>query len=79
MTAGYRPISCSVHDRLEALAVRSRPCRIRHRTPEGAVESAEGRIVDIFARQGEEFLRMDGGEEIRLDRLVEVEDAGPTR
>ena len=32
------------------------------------------RIVDIFPRGGEEFLRTAAGVEIRLDRLESVDD-----
>ena len=82
MTDAYRPIDCGVHDRLEDLAVRRVLCRIRHRVPSGSGADAtgeeveiEGRIVDVFARDGEELLRMDDGREIRLDRLLVVAPA----
>lgn len=87
MTDDYRPIDCSVHDRLEDLAVRHVVCRIRYRMPseasdpegtDGAAEKGteiEGRIVDVFARDGEELLRVDDGREIRLDRLLVVAPA----
>lgn len=82
VTDGYQPIDCSVHDRLEDLAVRQVVCRIRYMAVSTSGRNAteeeaemEGRIVDVFARDGEEFLRTDEGREIRLDRLRAVAPA----
>ena len=69
----YEPIDCSVHDRLEALAVTRSPCRIAFLTPSGDEHSAAGRIVDVFARGGAEYIQLADGTEIRLDRLRSVE------
>lgn len=69
----YRPIACSLHDILEANAVRRRRCTIRHRTDTGEAV-VEGVIEDIYARQGVEYLRLDDGTEIRLDRILTVDD-----
>ena len=79
----YRPIACDFHDDLEAYAVTGRRVRIRHApadAPEpvnGAAESligSEGRIRDIFTNgQKEEFLTLDDGTSIRLDRIRTVE------
>jgi len=69
----YRPIDCSVHDRLEAFSVLRTPCRIRWRDASGRERASSGRILDVFARAGAEYLRLDDGTEVRLDRLREVE------
>jgi len=42
-------------------------------TPGADEADVEGRIVDLFARDGEEYLRLDHGLEIRLDRLRMLE------
>ena len=80
MSEPYQPIDCSLHDRLEDLAVRRRPVRIRHRDGSasgdgvgGDVVELDDVIVDWFARDGAEYLRTAGGVEIRLDRIVEVD------
>lgn len=69
----YSPISCALYDRLEAFATLGRPCRIVYRDPEGKSRERVERIVDVFARGGEEFLKTATGIEIRLDRLESVE------
>lgn len=74
--ASYEPIDCSVHDLLEALAVTRVPCRVAFVTKEGEEREATGRIVDVFARGGAEYLQLGDGTEIRLDRLRSVERDG---
>lgn len=77
---GYRPIACDFHDDLEAYAVTKRRVRIFHSAPIG-VESAapallrnEGRIQDIYTTAAkEEFLRLDDGVLVRLDRIRSIE------
>lgn len=72
-SAPYTPIECSLHDRLEALATLGRSCRVVYRDDKGSEREVEGRIVDLFARGGVEYIRMDSGVEIRMDRLEWVD------
>jgi Rho-binding antiterminator len=69
----YSPIACGLHDRLEALATLGRSCQILFVTPSGGAREVVDRIVDVFARDGEEFVRTSSGVEIRLDRLERVD------
>ena len=69
----YRPIDCGVHDRLESFSVLRTRCRIDFHAADGTARSVNGRISDIFARDGAEYLRLDDGTEIRLDRLRTVQ------
>jgi transcriptional antiterminator Rof (Rho-off) len=71
----YQPIDCSVHDRLEAFATLRTMCCIAFRTADGRLGEEVDRIVDVFTRGREEFLRTSSGREIRLDRLESVEAA----
>jgi Rho-binding antiterminator len=71
----YYPISCQFHDLLEAHATRRKPAQIRFRDGEGAVHTRSAVIVDVFAREGAEYLSMSTGETLRLDQLIEVDDA----
>lgn len=77
----YRPIACDFHDKLEALATLRRRVRVLLKDADGAgsASSVEGLIADIYTREDKrEFLRLDGGMEIRLDRIVDVAPAGET-
>lgn len=69
----YVPIDCSIYDRLEALATLRRRSVIAHRTPEGDVARVEARIVDVYTRDGAEWITLDDGAVLRLDALVEVD------
>jgi Rho-binding antiterminator len=74
MTArDYRPIDCGVHDRIESWAVRRTPVTLRFADDEGRERERAGRIVDVFARDGAEFLVLHDRTEVRLDRLRSIE------
>lgn len=71
MTEPYRPIACGIHDRLEDLAVRRVRCAIEYADGD-VIRETSGVIVDVFARDAAEFLRLDSGAELRLDRIRRV-------
>jgi Rho-binding antiterminator len=71
----YSPIDCNFHDRLEALATTRRRVVVVHAGATGSKVS-EGVIKDIWTKPTkEEFLSMDDGSEIRLDRIVTLRRA----
>lgn len=72
MSEPYQPIDCTLHDRLEDWAVRRARCTIEHEDDTGALVRVAGVIVDVGARDGVEYLTLDGGDRIRLDRLRSV-------
>ena len=80
----YTPISCEYHDELLHYATIGKPVQIVYQEAEPLAivgtapneSSVEARIVDVFTRQKEEFIVLDSGILIRLDRLVSV--AGKT-
>lgn len=73
----YTPIDCSLHDELLLLALRRREVRLAVRSAEAADEEAperlRGRVVDVLTRDGAEWLVLESGRRIRLDRLVTVD------
>lgn len=62
----YTPIDCSLYDHYEAAATLKQNVRLT--LADGTV--AEGRIVDLFIRDGAEHLRLHDGTEVRLDRIT---------
>jgi Rho-binding antiterminator len=68
----YRLIACDFHDELEALATLQTLCRLRYRDKAGAEITTEGKVVDLFATEQAEFLRLNDGTAIRLDHLISV-------
>jgi len=42
---------------------------LEHVSEDGTPQASEGRIVDLFLRGKEEWLRLDDDTEVRLDRI----------
>jgi Rho-binding antiterminator len=72
MERPYVPISCAFYDELLALAGEGRGCEIRYRDDAGEEATVRARIQDVFSRAGAEFVLLDSGATLRLDRLIEV-------
>jgi Rho-binding antiterminator len=68
----YLPISCDFHSELELFALRQVPVEITYRQTDGSLATVHQAIQDLYARNGEEFLLLPDGSEIRLDQLVSV-------
>lgn len=71
----YVPIDCNVHDQLLERATLGRPTTVQYRGGEGQSLVARDVIVDVFSREGAEYMRLGGGREIRLDKIVSFGDA----
>ncbi|MEH2242806.1 hypothetical protein [Nostoc sp.] len=65
-------VDCDFHDELEALATLRQQCRIVYRNAVDEVVEVQERIVDVYAANKADFLRLKDGTEIRLDRIVSV-------
>lgn len=73
--AAYAPIRCDFHDLLEARATARRSARIRFRDDVGIEQTRDATIVDVYARGGAEYMTLSSGETVRLDRIIQVDDA----
>ncbi len=69
----YQPISCAFYDELEALATLRKRVQLVYRNELGHVAEIIGIIRNFATRNKAEFLILDSGIEIRLDRLIEVD------
>lgn len=69
----YQPISCSYHDELEAIATLRKEVLIQYKDQEGHVRELTARIRTFQTRAGEEFMILNCGHEIRLDRIISVD------
>lgn len=67
--AAYVPIDCNLYDRYEAAATLKQRVRL---TVKGE-RHVEGRIVDLFLRDKEEWMRLEHGLELRLDHVLDME------
>ena len=68
----YQPISCDFYDVLEALAVRRIKTTVEFVDDSNTVLLENVLITDLQTRDKEEFLYLDDGQFIRLDRLLSV-------
>lgn len=73
----YQPIACDFHDQLEAFATTRKRVRLALKSdPPNPASQAVGRIADLYTTGSkEEFLRLEDGTEIRLDRILSIDDA----
>jgi Rho-binding antiterminator len=70
--AGYRPVNCEFHDVLEHHATTRAKVRVRFRDEAGELQERDAVIADVFARDSADYLSLDTGETVRLDRVVDV-------
>lgn len=76
MADQYEPISCDVHDQLEAAAVKKYDVELVF-DAQGVRQRERGQVSDVYTREGAEFAKLrngDGEREIRLDQIVEVHE-----
>lgn len=74
----YCLVDCGFHDQLEALATLQQTCQIFYRTATEEIVEVQSQIVDVYAANKADFLKLKDGTEIRLDRLICV-NGNPTR
>ncbi len=68
----YILISCDFHDRLEAWATLRQTCHILYRDVAHELIEVKGLIVDVYAADKADFLKLDNGTVIRLDKILSV-------
>ena len=66
----YQNISCSYYDQLEALATTKNDCSIFYN--DGTEKIEHGIIIDLFAHEGAEYLKLNNNTVIRLDHIVSI-------
>lgn len=67
MTTVYKPISCSLYDKLEALATRRES--VEFTVGEQTIRDI---IVDVFSKDQAEYIRLKNGLVIRLDKIEKI-------
>jgi Rho-binding antiterminator len=69
----YRPIDCDFHDQIESLATTRHRVHVTYKDEGGGLAARDGIIVDVYtAPSKEEFLKLEDGTTIRLDRITDV-------
>ncbi|NJR38557.1 MAG: hypothetical protein HC781_06530 [Leptolyngbyaceae cyanobacterium CSU_1_4] len=68
----YTPVSCDFQDELEAIATLRQTCRIVYRSEENSTREVEGRIVDIYAANHADYVKLEDDTVIRLDQIISI-------
>ena len=73
---GYEPIDCGLHSEYELLAMHRARVELVCRDERHEEQRLQGRVLDVFTRQGAEYLRLEtpAGEiaDLRLDYIKEI-------
>ena len=74
----YKPINCNYHSVLEHYATLGTFCRIQYYTEINEFITVQAIIKDLYTMKGEEYMELNTGAIIRLDKIVRVnDDAAP--
>lgn len=69
----YQPIDCDYYDRLEAWATQNALLTIYTKAGD-ASQVVEAVIVDLWAKDHVEYMKLSTGDTIRLDAIVAIND-----
>jgi Rho-binding antiterminator len=70
----YIAIDCNDYDILLAKATLKTNCKISYTNEDGNVLQTEGIVIDVYTKAKEEFLQLNTGIIIRLDKLITVDE-----
>ena len=76
MANKYQTVSCHFYDELETLAVKKVLSKITYSENENEIDIEE-LIVDFRTRNKEEFLILKNGTQIRLDKIIKINEIRP--
>ena len=69
----YTPVDCGFYDTLELAAMRREYLNMVYRDADGTSVPVKAFIEDLWAKDGEEFMRIHNGAVIRLDHILKIE------
>lgn len=65
----YHPIDCNLYDYLEEAATQKRTVEIIYSLKSDQISSISGVVIDLYSKNKAEYLKLDNGLEIRLDKI----------
>jgi Rho-binding antiterminator len=68
----YTPIDCNMYDVLLSNATLKKECTIVFKNKD-LIETIKAIIVDVYTKAKEEFLQLNTGVIIRLDKIISVD------
>jgi Rho-binding antiterminator len=73
MKNNYKPIDCNLYDELILLIMRKQNIQILFQNESGAEEEMDTVLKDIYSKEGEEFILLENGNTLRLDKLLKID------
>lgn len=70
----YQPIDCNYYDEITLLILRKQKCKVHFYNEKEKEETVMAVIEDIYTREKAEYLRLKDGMEIRLDKIIALDD-----
>jgi len=70
MEKKYLPIDCNYYDELVLLIMQKTPCEVIYRDNKGQELTIHIRLKNVYTKDKAEYLELENGTTIRLDRLV---------
>lgn len=68
----YDSVNCDFTDELEFVIIKKLQVELKYWNSKNILHAIRGRIIDIFTKDHEEFLKMSNLTEVRLDRIASV-------
>jgi transcriptional antiterminator Rof (Rho-off) len=73
--SAYKQIDCGLHDVVEDRIVRRVVCEVVYRLEGDGVEQRyNGKLLDVYVRDGAEFILLEGEVNVRLDWVLRVDE-----
>jgi len=69
----FTPVSCYLHDCLEAIATLKQQCSITYREGSDKLTTVRGQIVALYAADGEDWCKLGNGTVICLTQIESFE------
>lgn len=69
----YEPVSCSLYDRIESLAISKLKVRLEYLDKESQTDEISGVIENVFSKDNAEYLVISN-KEIRLDFIKSINE-----
>lgn len=74
MNEKYIPIACETYDLIEQLIIKKTPFSLKYYNDEHEEVTFTAIAVDVFSNDGAEFLKLDSGLILRLDKIKSIDN-----
>lgn len=73
-TTDYQPVDCGFYDTLEAAATRHQQVYLQYFSDLRELRQGSTTLKTFVTREGAEYAVLASGEEVRLDRIIRLDD-----